>query len=163
MPIILRVRGLGPMVTDSVRRYSAGSLGSAATSTFGSSTSSLRHGGFCGFKFWRKLLQLNSFHHHQHLRLLRQLTATWRIVDDHLRTTDRPHSMHEHMPCSVQGHWAGCVPAMLHKRGMTAEDAGPHLKTDTTLAWQLKPKTMMGMANSACVLVVEVGEEQAVD
>lgn len=25
-----------------------------------------------------------------------------------------------------------------------------HLKTDTTLAWQLKPNTMMGMANSAC-------------
>ena len=44
MPIILRVRGLGPMVTDSVRRYSAGSLGSAATSTLGSSASSLRHG-----------------------------------------------------------------------------------------------------------------------
>lgn len=44
MPIILRVRGLGARTVDPSRRYSAGSDGSAPTSTAGFWLSSLRQG-----------------------------------------------------------------------------------------------------------------------
>lgn len=63
--------------------------------------------------------------------------------------------MHGHMPCSTaepSGRVCSSHDPTVCEAQLDSSRCRPHLKTDTTLAWQLKPKTMMGMANSACML-----------
>ena len=48
------------------------------------------------------------------------------------------------------GRWCPNYDDVVHEGWYDVDQCRPHLKTDTTLAWQLNPKTMMGMANSAC-------------